>query len=167
VVLGAGGNLKKDIGNLPYSIDDCITISANNKPLKVYSNPNYIFTISESLCKEVQKDPNAEYSFKISTLERYSDYLTNRKDIWYAAPGAGALAVSLACHLSGNPILLCGFDLFRKDHCDGISRNVVEKTLSVDFFIERWSHIFDFHKNAVNIRVVGDSPLSQLFGKLD
>lgn len=166
IVMGAGEDLSKDLNSLPYDLNECITISANNKPLKVFPEPNYIFVISKKLGQEVWETVDPSVTIRISTLERFSDYIVNRRAIWYGAPGAGALATSLACHLGGNPIILCGFDLFRKSkHCDGIERNVVEKTLDINIFMDRWVNLLKFNDNSKNIRAMPHSPLSEIFGK--
>lgn len=166
IVLGAGEDLAKDIEALPYDINECITICANNKPLTIYPDPTYVFVIGKHLCEEVVASPMAKESIKISTLHDYSDYIVDNKAIWYSAPGAGALSTSLALYLGGDPIILCGFDLFRKNHCDGVDRDIAEKKLSLDFLVQKWSGIFKFHENAGNIWCMSASPLSKVFNRL-
>ena len=161
-VLGSGADLKKDLEEIP---DNCITITANDKPLIIKPDPDYIFVISKALAEKVWKTTDATKIVRISTLVQYSDYIADRESIWYGAPGAGALATSLALFLGGNPVLLCGFDLFRKSHCDGVKRDIVETKLDIEFFLNKWSKIFNFYTNACNIKAVGDSPLYRIFGK--
>lgn len=162
-VLGAGEDLQKDVAQLP---ENCIKIVANDKPLKFYPNPEYVFVISKALGEKVVKTVDPSKTIVISTFDKYSDYTTNRQDIWYGACGAGALATSLACHFGGNPIALCGFDLFRKNHCDGIERDNVEKKIELKTLINHWKQILNFHSNAKNIRVIGGSPLVEIFPKI-
>jgi hypothetical protein len=165
-VLGGGPSLPEDMNKIP---NISIRISVNHHAALRYicdfmvfmDNPRKIENKTPKLFSMI-KDPGT-WPVKVSTWSEYSEIVIDCA-CWDGG-FSSSLATWLACYMGGNPVLLCGMDLYGNRQAyyhDSQSTNTRQHEYPLDNHLNAWRPALTHCPNPERIHAVS-GPLTDIF----
>ncbi len=161
-IMGGGPSLADDLKRIPR---DAVKISVNQHALYI-TGADYVVTLDDPTGDPVAiKMFNRVKGALIGKAEGHVDYLFDVR-FWYGQSGHSAAWVG--CYMGGDPVLLCGMDLYQgpKMYCEEVedpAGAIGLKNKPLKNHVNNWRSAFSKCPNAERIRAMS-GPLVDVFG---
>jgi hypothetical protein len=160
-VLGGGPSLPSDLLVIP---EKSIKISVNHHATKITDCNYMVFLDDPYIFQDMMPAVHQYAGRRFSRMDKYSDFERDCR-IW-SEGNSSTLACWFACHLGGNPVLLCGMDCYQGEaYFYERTGHDASKELrkDVQHHIRPWLNAKIGCSNPENIKAVS-GPLITLFG---
>lgn len=169
LVLGGGPSLVGDVSVLGVRgvFEDAVKVGVNHHAAAVGLHPDYVVFYDDLRRWPVYWDLVRESgAVRVAREAELSDVEVDVK-LWLGS-GSGTWAASLACYWGGDPVVLCGMDLYQgeRKHCHDLAQypNPIWN-VPLDVQLWNWGRAKKFCPGWERIRVVS-GPLGDVFGVL-
>ena len=161
-ILGSGPSLKLDIPTLPK---DCFRISPNTRSYERFG-ADMVFCLDKEESIKAKNNYQDKEVILMSAVSMYSE-VTITPNIIHNLGYSGIVAAGIALYMGGNPVILCGMDLYRGSKVYFDSRDGGElhnsQNKSVSKLIGDWEQIRYRYPDWRRVRSSQHSPLSLVF----